>query len=111
MTTMSGQSRIGQSAAKGRPTIGSSLTGVMLSSMMYRARWSPFVVPFEEDGADETGDRLLIGEDADDLGVRRLISPLRRPADWWNAAWLDAGRGSSCRRARRGRSDPRGLRA
>jgi len=34
MTTMSGQGRIDQAATTGRPTMGSSLTGAMLSRVM-----------------------------------------------------------------------------
>jgi hypothetical protein len=40
----------------------------------------PFVILFEKDGADQASDRLLVGEDADDLGPTLLlaIDPLER---------------------------------
>ena len=37
----------------------------------------PFIVLLEEQGANQAGDRGLVGEDAD-TSLRRLISPLRR---------------------------------
>jgi hypothetical protein len=39
--------------------------------------YSPFVVLFEQDGADEADDGVVVGKDPT-TSVRRLISPLRR---------------------------------
>jgi hypothetical protein len=35
----------------------------------------PFVVLFQEDGAHERDDRLVVGEDADDFGARLNVAP------------------------------------
>ncbi len=40
----------------------------------------PLVILFEEHGADETDDAVLVGEDADDIGASLdlLVQPLER---------------------------------
>ena len=54
---------IGQSIVKGRPTIGSALTRVKLSSAMYWARWNS-----TEDGADKADYHGLVREGDNHLG-------------------------------------------
>lgn len=41
---------------------------------------SPFIILFEEDGADELGDRRFVGEEADDLrpALDLAVEPLRQ---------------------------------
>jgi hypothetical protein len=49
----------------------------------------PFIVLFEQQGADQAGDGVLVGEDAT-TSVRRLISPLRRSSglmEWIFGRW------------------------
>ncbi len=57
-----------QAASAGRLTMASSLIGAMVSSVMYRALHGPFVILFEQDGADQADDGGLVGKDADDIG-------------------------------------------
>jgi hypothetical protein len=40
----------------------------------------PFVVLFEQDGADDAGDLRKVPTNS----ARRLISPWDAPADWWS---------------------------
>ena len=66
----------------------------------------PFVVLFEQEGADEADDGVLVGEDADDVGapLDLAVEALDRVGRVQLGAVLLAGR--SCRRARRARPRP-----
>ena len=66
----------------------------------------PFVVLFEQDGADEADDGGLVGEDADDLGapLDLAVEALERIGRVQLGAVLLPGR--SCRPARRSRPRP-----
>ena len=52
----------------GNPTIASSLKVAMVSRVVSGALDGPFVVLFEEDGADEPHEGVVVGEDAHDAG-------------------------------------------
>jgi hypothetical protein len=79
LTAFADIGRAGQLAIVGRLTAGSSLNGAMVSrGHVAAALDDPFIVLFEQDRADEANNSVFIGEDADDLSVRRLISPLTR---------------------------------
>jgi hypothetical protein len=67
--TISGIGRIGQITMAGNPTAGSSLK--CAHGFQYHissALDGPFVVLFQEDGADQPCDRRVVWEDADDIG-------------------------------------------
>ena len=67
-STLSGMGRADQRATAGRLIRGSSLIWPMVFQRhVYGALHGPLVVLFEQDGAHEAGDGVLVGEDADDL--------------------------------------------
>ncbi len=69
----------------------------------------PFIALFHEDGTDESGDRGLVGEDADDLcpALDLAVEPLNGIRAVKLCAMFLWGK--SCRRARRLRRRPSGL--
>ena len=68
-TMMAGMGGTDQRATAGRLMRGSSLIWLMVSRHVAGSLDSPFVVLFEQNGADEAGDGVVVGEDADDLGA------------------------------------------
>jgi len=46
----------------------SSLNGAMVSSVMYRARCTAHYRSVRQDRSDETNDRIVSGEDANNVG-------------------------------------------
>ncbi len=53
---------------------GSSLICPMVSRVMYRVRWTAFVILFEQQSADEADDGVVVGK-MPTTSARRLISP------------------------------------
>ena len=95
------QRRVEQPATFGRLTVGSSLKGAIVSTVMQRARWTAHssfcsikMVPTRRTMASSFGKMPT-------TSVRRLISPLRRSIGLvLCAAWPDGLPERSCRRAR-----------
>lgn len=67
-TTFAGHCRAGQLTIARRLTVGSSLNGAMVFSLLSGPAGSSFVVLFEQDRVDEENDCVLLGEDANRLG-------------------------------------------